>query len=76
MFTSRSSESRSAHWVKCTFRELRSAPGLLEKNYWYATGGHKQYLFQQYDFPFNVYKSVANINSKKALLMDQDRGKP
>ena len=45
-FTSRYLESSSAHWVKCTFRELRSAPALLQKNSWYAKGGHKQHLFQ------------------------------
>ena len=37
-----------------------------------AKDGHKQHLFQQYDFSFNVYKSVANNNSnEQALLMDQ-----
>ena len=38
--------------------------------------GYWQHLFQQHDFPFNVYKSVANNSKEQALLMDQDRGKP
>ena len=66
-----------AHWVKCTYGEFKIVLGFLQKISWCAKGGHKQYLFQQHDFPFNVYKSVANNNSKEqALLMDQNRGKP
>ena len=43
---------------------------------WCAKGGHKLRLFQQNDFPFNVYRSVANTYSKEqGLLMYQDRGK-
>ena len=50
---------------------------MLQKISWCVKGGHKQHLFQQYDFLFNVYKSVANTNSKEhALAMDHDRGKP
>ena len=50
---------------------------MLQKNSLCAKSSHKQHLFQQHDFPFNVYKSVANTNSKEqGLLMDQDRGKP
>ena len=59
------------------YRELRSVLGLLQKISWCAKGGHKLHLFQQHDFPFNVYKSVANTCSKEqGVLMDQDRGKP
>ena len=76
-FASRHIESSLAHCVKCTYRKLWSLFGLLQKISWYAKGAHKQHLFQQHDFPFNVDKSVANSNSKEqALLMDQDRGKP
>ena len=50
---------------------------LLQKISWCPKSSHKQYLFQQHDFSFNIYKSVANTNSKEqGLLMDQDRGKP
>ena len=64
------------HWIKCTYRELRCILSLLQKCFWCAKGGCKQHLFQQHDFSFNVYKSVASNNSKEqALLMDQDRGK-
>ena len=50
---------------------------MLQKITWCANGGHKQHLFQQHDFPFSVYKSVAKTNVKEqALLLDQDRGKP
>ena len=49
---------------------------VLQKTSCCANGGNKPHLFQQYDFPFNVYKSVAITNSKEqALLMDQDKGK-
>ena len=48
----------------------------LKKIYWCAKGGHKQHLFQQHDFPFNVYKSVANNYSKEqVVLRDQNREK-
>ena len=77
MFASGCLESSSVHWVKSTYIELRSVCGLLKKNSWCVIGGHKQHLFQQYNFPFNVCKSMANTNSnEKALLMNQDRGKP
>ena len=41
----------------------------------------KIYFRHQTDFPFRIYKSVANANSKQHLLLDQDntdpdRGKP
>ena len=50
---------------------------MLQKNSLSAISSHKQHLFQQHDFSFNVYKSVANTNLKKqGPLMDQDRGKP
>ena len=49
---------------------------MLQNIPWCAIRGNKQHLFQQYDFPFNVYKSAAKTNSKEqALLMDQVRGK-
>ena len=45
---------------------------MLQKLSRCAKGGHKQNLYQQYDFPFD--KSVANTNLKEhALSMDQDR---
>ena len=73
---SRCLESNLANWVKCTYRQLRSVFGLLQESSWCAKGGQKKYLFPQNDFPFNVYKSMANTNSKEqVLLMDQDRGK-
>ena len=75
-FASRCFYSRSTNWVKCTYREFRRVLGLLQKISWCAKGGYKQHLFQQYDLPFNVYKTVANTNSKEhPLSMDQDRGK-
>ena len=38
---------------------------------------YKIYFSQHYDFPYNIYKSVANINSKQhELLMDWDKEKP
>ena len=46
------------------------------KHFWLAKGDYWQHLFQQHDFPFNIYKSVANNSKEQALLMDQDRGKP
>ena len=49
---------------------------MLQKITWCTYGGHKQHLFQQHDFPFSVYKSVAKTNAKEqALLLDQDREK-
>ena len=67
-------ECSLTHWVQCTYRELRSVLSLLRKIYWCAKGGHSVHLFQQHDFPFNVYKSMANTYSKKQrLLIDQDR---
>ena len=75
-FDSRCLESSLAYWIKCTYSKLRSILGLLQKSSWCAKGGHKLHLFQQYDFPFNVYKGKANTYSKAAgLLMYQDRGK-
>ena len=76
-FALRCLESTLAHCVKCTYGELRSVLGFLQKISWCTKGGHKQHLFQQHGFPFNVYKSLANNNSKEqALLTDQNRGKP
>ena len=49
---------------------------MLQKITWCTYGGHKQHLFQQHDFSFSVYKSVAKTNAKEqALLLDQDREK-
>ena len=49
---------------------------MLQTNSWCALGGHKQHLFQQHDFDFNVYECVAKANAKEqALLFDQVRGK-
>ena len=77
MFASRCLESSSTNWVKCTYRDLMRVLGLLQKISCCAKGGHKQYLFQQYNFLFNFYKCVANTNSKEhALSIDQERGKP
>ena len=39
-------EISTVHWVKCTYRELSSALGLLQKISSYAKGGNKQHLFQ------------------------------
>ena len=75
-FAFRCFESGLTQWIKCTYGELSSVLGLLQKISCCANGGNKQHLFQQYDFPFNVYKSVAITNSKEqVLLMDQDKGK-
>ena len=72
---SRCLKSSWEHWVNCTYRELKSVLGLLQKNYCCANGGHKQHLFQQHDFSFNNYKRVANTYSKEqGLLKVQDRG--
>ena len=69
-------QSSLAHWIKCTYRELKSVLGLPQNISWCTKGGHKQNLFQQNDFPFNIYKNVANTYSKEqGLLMDQDRRK-
>ena len=57
MFALRCLESGLTQWIKCTYRELSSVLGLLQNFFWCANGGNKQHLFQQYDFPFNVYKS-------------------
>ena len=63
--------------VKCTYRKRGRVLGLLQKNSWCAKGAQNQLLFQQYDFSFNVYVSVANTDSKDhPLPMDQDRWKP
>ena len=49
---------------------------MLQKGFWCANGGHKLYLFQQHDFPFNVHKSKANTYSKEpGLLVNHDRAK-
>ena len=75
-FALRCFESGLTQSIKCAYRELSIVLGLLLKVSWCANGGNKQHLFQQYDFPFNVYKNVAKTNSKEqALLMDQDIGK-
>ena len=38
---------------------------------------YKIYFSQYYDFPYKIYKSMDNTNSKQhALLMDWDKGKP
>ena len=34
--------------------------------------GHIQDLLHQFDFPFNIYKNVANANSKQHLSLDWD----
>lgn len=50
---------------------------LLRKVSWYAGGGHMQdhiYLGQQLDFIFDIYKRVANVNSKQYVLsMNRDK---
>ena len=67
-FGSRCLESNLSHLFKCTYAQLRSVLGLLQNISWCAEGG------QQHDFPFNVYKCVANNYSKEqALSMDQNR---
>ena len=76
-FASRCLKSSLTQWIKCTYRNLRSNLSLLQKISWCPWGGHKQHLYQQHDFPFNVYKSVEKTNAnKQGLLLDQDRGKP
>ena len=77
MFASRCLENSLTHKVKHTYVKLRSVLSMLQKISWCVKSSHKQHLFQQHDFPFNVYRSVANTTSKEqGLLMDQDRGKP
>ena len=56
-FASRCLESSLAHWVKCTYRELRSVLRLLQTISWCAKGGHKLHLFQQHDLPLNPIPS-------------------
>ena len=75
-FSSRFLESSLTQWIKCTYRKLRSNVGLLQKIYRYLLV--LLHLFQQHDFPFNVYKGLVQTSAKKqALLLDQDRrGKP
>ena len=68
-------ESSLAQWIKCKYRQHESSIGLLQKCSWWAKSGHKQYLFQEHYFTFNLYKTVAN-SKEQGLLMDQDRGKP
>ena len=73
-FASRCLESSLAHCVKFAYSELRSVRSLLQKISSCAKGGHKQLLFEQHDFSFNIYKRVADNNSKEqALLMNQDK---
>ena len=67
-FALRCLERSLAHWDKCTYRELRTVLGLLQGVSWCTKGGHKVHLFQQQDFPFNIYKSVANTYSKEQRL--------
>ena len=55
-FASRCLESSLAHWVKCTYGELRSVLGLLQKISWCAKVGHKLHLFQQHNFPLTFIK--------------------
>ena len=40
-FALRCLESTLAHCVKCTYRELRSVLGFLQKISWCTKGGHK-----------------------------------
>ena len=38
---------------------------------------YKIYFSQHYDFLYNIYKSMANTNSKQqVLLIDRDKEKP
>ena len=61
-------------WIKWRYTEPRSVCN--KKNSYCANGSHKEHLFLEHDFPFDVYRSVASNNSKEqALLIDQDRGK-
>ena len=64
-FASSCLESSSAICVKYPYRQLRSVLGFLQKISWWAKGGHKKPLFQQYDFPFNFHKSVSNTSLKQ-----------
>ena len=74
MFASKCLENSLAHCVKFTYRELRSVLSLLQKISSCSKGSHKQHLFQQHDFSFNVCKRVADNNSKEqALSMNQDK---
>ena len=76
-FTSTCLESNLTHWVNIHKESSEAFSVCYQKNSLCAKSSHKQHLFQQHDFPFNVYKSVANTNLKEqGLLMDQDRGKP
>ena len=76
-FALRCLESSLSQWSKCTYRELRSVLGWLQKISCCANGDHKQHLFLEHSFSFDVCKSVSDINSKEQpLLVDQDRGMP
>ena len=61
------------HWVNTHIENSGAFSVCYKKNSLRAKSSHKEHLFQQHDFPFNVYTSVANTNSKEQeLLMDQD----
>ena len=76
-FTIRGLESSLTCWV-IIYRESSEAFSVsCKKIFGLLKVVTNKHLFQQHDFPFKVYKSVANTNSKKqGLFMDQDGGKP
>ena len=74
--TSRGLESSSPHWVKCTFTELRSVFGLLQKNLGTLKVVTHNIYFSNMIFHLTFMKLWLILITKKALLMDQDKGKP
>ena len=64
--------SSSARWFKCIYKELRRFSICYKMFFGVLTViTYKIYFSQHYDFPYNIYKSMANTNSKQhVLLMD------
>ena len=62
----------SAHWVKYKYRELRRLSACYKMFLGLLTVvTYKIYFSQHCDFSYNIYKSMANCNSKQhVLLMD------
>ena len=65
----------SARWyIKCIEREIRRFLVCYQIFFGVLTVvTYKIYISQQYDFPCNIYKCIANTNSKHVLLMYRDK---
>ena len=64
----------SVRWFKCIEREIMRFLVCYQFFFGVLTVvTYKIYISQQYDFPCNIYKRIANTNSKHVLLMYRDK---